>query len=215
MDFKGHKLFTDMSVEVAESLYSSLKIKREKAKKGKIVFRFSSVNDKIGYVVSGKGAILKCDAHGNQTLLELLPSDSLFGNMFAYAHKDDEYVVLFAKTDLVIDYVPQSELMKSCGESCDCRHKFITNVLSLIGQKTASLSERVEIISNRTIREKLACYFSIQSTKIGSKEFKLPLSLTDLADYLSCDRSAMMRELKRLKEDGVLSIKDKKVQLLT
>ena len=34
--------------------------------------------------------------------------------------------------------------------------------------------------------------------------FTLPFSLTDLADYLNVDRSAMMRELKLLKEDGLV-----------
>ena len=42
------------------------------------------------------------------------------------------------------------------------------------------------------------------STRKLSKTFELPLSLTDLADYLSVDRSAMMRELKLLKEDGLV-----------
>lgn len=213
MDLVGNKLFLGVNEELAQNLYSSLKIKREQFNKGQIAFRFSSSNNKIGYVVSGKAEIIKCNAQGNQTLLETLPSHSLFGNLFAYAHKDNEYVVVCAKTDLIIDYIPQSELMKSCGESCDCRHKFITNVLCLIGEKTAMLGERVEVISNRTIREKLLCYFSIQSSKCGSNEFKLQISLTELAEYISVDRTAMMRELKRLKEDDILIIKDKKVKL--
>ena len=38
MEFIGHKLFADMSEDAAQSLYASLKIKRDKAKKGQIVF---------------------------------------------------------------------------------------------------------------------------------------------------------------------------------
>ena len=47
------------------------------------------------------------------------------------------------------------------------------------------------------------------SAKNFSKTFTLPFSLTDLADYLSIDRSAMMRELKNLKNEGII-IKNRK-----
>ena len=47
------------------------------------------------------------------------------------------------------------------------------------------------------------------SAKNFSKTFTLPFSLTDLADYLSVDRSAMMRELKSLKNEGII-IKNRK-----
>ena len=41
----------------------------------------------------------------------------------------------------------------------------------------------------------------------------MDLTLTDLADYLSIDRSAMMREIKNLKNDGFIEIINKKVYL--
>ena len=42
----------------------------------------------------------------------------------------------------------------------------------------------------------------------------MDFSLTDLADYLSVDRSAMMREMKLLKEDGVIKKNGDKVTLM-
>ena len=41
------------------------------------------------------------------------------------------------------------------------------------------------------------------------------MTLTALADYLSVDRSAMMREMKRMKEEGVLSFRGRSVELYT
>ena len=40
--------------------------------------------------------------------------------------------------------------------------------------------------------------------KAGGNTFTLPFSLSTLADYIATDRSAMMRELKRLREEGVV-----------
>ena len=44
----------------------------------------------------------------------------------------------------------------------------------LVAEKASALSERVEVLSRRSIRDKLLCYFSLQSTRGGSNTFDLP-----------------------------------------
>ena len=39
------------------------------------------------------------------------------------------------------------------------------------------------------------------------------MKLTDLADYICVDRSAMMRELRKLKDEGKVKIENKIVEL--
>ena len=73
---------------------------------------------------------------------------------------------------------------------------------------------RVELLTKRSTRDKLIGYFTLLSSKSFSKSFTLPFSLTDLADYLSVDRSAMMRELKLLKEDGFIEKTGNRITLL-
>ena len=67
-------------------------------------------------------------------------------------------------------------------------------MMNLLSNKTRSLSERVDVLSRRSIREKLLCYFRQQTEKSGEDVFTLPFSLSVLADYIATDRSAMMRE---------------------
>ena len=43
--------------------------------------------------------------------------------------------------------------------------------------------------------------------------FTLPFSLSALADYISTDRSAMMRELKKLRESGEVQIEGRRVTI--
>ena len=65
----------------------------------------------------------------------------------------------------------------------------------------------------RSIREKLLCYFRQLAESSGKNTFTLPFSLSTLADYIATDRSAMMRELKRLREEGVVSSDGRKFTL--
>lgn len=88
-------------------------------------------------------------------------------------------------------------------------------MLRLISDKAQALSERVDVLSRRSIREKLLCYFHQLSEKAGSRTFQLPFSLSMLADYIATDRSAMMREMKRMKEEGVLRSEGRRITLCT
>lgn len=76
------------------------------------------------------------------------------------------------------------------------------------------LNTRIELLTKRSIRDKLIGYFTLISSKNLNKSFTLPFSLTDLADYLSVDRSAMMREMKSLKEEGFIEKNGNRITLL-
>lgn len=76
------------------------------------------------------------------------------------------------------------------------------------------LNTRIELLTKRSIRDKLIGYFTLISSKNLNKSFTLPFSLTDLADYLSVDRSAMMRELKLLIDEGFIKKRGNKITLL-
>ena len=89
----------------------------------------------------------------------------------------------------------------------------VENLFHLVTEKAMFLSERVEVLSRRSIREKLLRYFQLQATKERGRSFLLPFSLSALADYISADRSAMMRELKKMREEMLVTITGRQVTL--
>lgn len=89
----------------------------------------------------------------------------------------------------------------------------VENLFHLVTEKAMFLSERVEVLSRRSIREKLLRYFQLQAAKERGRSFLLPFSLSALADYISADRSAMMRELKKMREEMLVTITGRQVTL--
>ena len=57
------------------------------------------------------------------------------------------------------------------------------------------------------------CCFQQLADKAGSDRFTLPFTLATLADYIATDRSAMMRELKKLRQSGRVRIEGRKVTI--
>ena len=91
--------------------------------------------------------------------------------------------------------------------------RMVENMFHLVADKATALSERVEVLSRRSIRDKLLCYFSLLAARAGGSGFSLPFSLSALADYISADRSAMMRELKKMREEHLLALDGRAVTL--
>ena len=102
----------------------------------------------------------------------------------------------------------------NCNENCDFHSELIKTLPHLFLKEIIDLNTRIELLSKRTIREKLLSYFAIISAKNISRSFVIPFSLTDLADYLSVDRSAMMRELGYLKTDKIIEKNGNRITLL-
>lgn len=58
--------------------------------------------------------------------------------------------------------------------------------------------------SPKTIRERLFSYFSQQVSAQGSNEIIIPFNRQQLADYLNLDRSALSKELGKMRDDGLI-----------
>ena len=77
-----------------------------------------------------------------------------------------------------------------------------------------TLTEKIGHMGKRTTREKILSYLSEQAKKAGGESFTIPLNRQEMADYLAVDRSAMSKELGRLKEEGQISFHKNQFQLL-
>ena len=155
--------------------------------------------------------MIRYDYNGNRSIIESLEENSIFGKMFSYLDNEVSIIATSECEILLFDY---ELLMKRCKNNCTCHVKIMDNILELLSSKIMSLNERVEVLSKRSIKDKLLCYFDLIAKRKGKKSFYLPLSYTELADYISVDRSAMMREIKNLKDDGIISSNGKKLTLI-
>ena len=75
-------------------------------------------------------------------------------------------------------------------------------------------NERIEILSKKSIRNKILTFFDLEYKKRGSKYIYLPYNFKDLAEYLAIDRAAMSRELGYLRDEGFIETKSKRITLL-
>lgn len=171
-----------------------------------MIYDFSKPNQNaVGIIERGTASLIRIDADGVATVLEELHAGGVFGKDLAFAGSREDSLEVVCRTACDVLFIDYPHILKRCENACYHHSLLVQNMLRLMADKAQSLSERVDVLSRRSIREKLLCYFRQQAEKEGADSFTLPFSLSTLADYIATDRSAMMRELKRLREEGAVS----------
>ena len=163
----------------------------------------------IGIVLEGYLQIIKTDYDGKQVIIEELTEGHLFGTTLSNLNYTEVSIV--AKEDSKILVIEYSMIFNSNNVK-PYISKFLKNLLDITTDIINERNNHIQILTKRSIRDKLLEYFNLNKTP-GSKILYLPSTITDLANYLAIDRSAMSRELKNLRDDGFIETKGKRIYL--
>ena len=190
-----------------------VRIQKKLFTKGQIITTYIEKRKQICILVNGTADLIRYDLKGNKDIIETFRSNDIFGEAFYPVNTNNELFVLATQNCEVLLFL-YDDIHVKCRNNCRFHSTLVSSILDLVIKRTVHQNTRIEILSKRTIREKLLSYFSILSSKAFSKNITLSYSLTNLADYLSVDRSAMMREIKTLIDDGIIEKNGNKIKLL-
>ena len=172
------------------------KAQSKKVLKNNTITTYIKNRNQFCILKKGKADIIRYDVNGNKTIIETLKSNDVFGEVF-FPIKTNSELFVIAKTNCEVIFFLYNDILKHS-------NTLNTNLLNLFLNRTIKQNIRIELLTKRSIREKLLSYFSFLSIEYNKKDFTLPLSYTDLADYLSVDRSAMMREIQHLQKENII-----------
>ena len=92
--------------------------------------------------------------------------------------------------------------------------KIQKNLLLIATNKNIILSNRSFCTAPKTIRERLSIYFSQQAMINKSSDFTIPFNRQQLADFLNLDRSALSKELCKMRDEGLIEFNKNHFKLL-
>lgn len=172
--------------------------------KGAIITFEEEIINHVGVVLEGKVDMVKEDLWGNRTMLVRMGKDEVFGETFACGEDAISMVTFAAAERTQVLFLSFSRVMHTCSHACAFHQTLIENMVRIIARKNRELMRKVEVVSKRSLREKILAYLSIQAQQQGKKTFEIPLGRLEWAQYLCVDRSALTRELAKMQEEGIL-----------
>ena len=182
--------------------------------KGEIIaFEEENINH-VGVVLSGAVDMIKEDVWGNRTMLLRTYPEDIFGETFACGEDSLSVVTFVASQDCRVMFLSFCRVMHTCTHACQFHQTLVENMVRLIARKNRELMRKVEVVSKKTLREKILAYLSIQAQSQGKKDFEITLGRVEWAEYLCADRSALTRELSKMQEDGLIRYRRNTFEIL-
>jgi CRP/FNR family transcriptional regulator, dissimilatory nitrate respiration regulator len=172
--------------------------------KNQIIIREGMEISNLGIVIDGSVQVIREDIMGNRMIVASLSTGEIFGETFACAGIEASPVSVIADEPSIILWISIRRIVTPCSTSCGFHSQLIMNLLKILAKKNLYLNNKMELLSKRSIREKIVSYLVEQANQHKTSVFDIPLNRNEMADYLCIDRSAMSRELSKLKDEGVL-----------
>ena len=170
------------------------------------------MDDFFAIIESGSLQLVYNDYEGNKTILEEFQEGNVFGSLISQIHSNE--ITCITKEKTKITYIEFNQITNNEIIRTDSYILFIKNLIKILSEQVTAKNNRIELLTKKTTRDKILEYLKLESKKKGSKTFTLPITFTELANYLSVDRSAMTREIKYLKNEGFIETHGRKISIL-
>lgn len=197
-------LFQNIPDSALLGLMDCLEVSVKSFEKNQVIFWAGQAVTQVALVLSGEVQLWEEDILGNRSIHNrFLPADT-FGEVYACTDHSLMIASAVAVKPTEILLIEQHRLLGKTGCAGPYHRQLIENLLMITSRRALTLTRKVSFLSRRTLREKLLAYLSTQARLAQNCHFSIPFSRQELADYLSADRSALSKELSKMKDEGLL-----------
>lgn len=214
-ELKSTKIFNSATEFECQAMMFCFKTRFKTFDKNQSIIKQGDKMEDIILILKGSGNVENVDSLGNISIVMQLKKGDVYGVESAYA--GDEYYkdsVIATDKSLVL-FMNKHRLINPCENRCKRHDLVIKNLMRLVAESNIKLLDKLNHISKKTTREKLLSYLSSVSEKSKSNYFEIPFNITELANYLSVDRSAMSFELSKMKKEGLIDYDKRQFHLFS
>ena len=182
--------------------------------RGETLLEPDSPASEVGIVLEGAVQIVRDDYYGNRSIQARAEVGDMFAEAFACAGVERLPVAVEGVESGRAMLIRLRRITETCSNACAFHNRMVMNLLSAMAERNLQLNRKLEITSQRSIRDKLMTYLSGQARLANSTEFTIPFDRQGLADYLCVERSTLSAEIGKLRREGVLESERSSFKLL-
>ena len=204
-------LFQGLSQTEIDRILDTTGYTQKKYYAGEMIMHQGDKVHDIGIVTSGVATGKKYTADGEEIVVQVLTENKIFGDVLSGADGFASPVTVQAQTDCSILFINYEKLLYS---PLPQAHRILQNMIQNISLKYFAQNRRMEILMMKSVRSKVMAYMQWQATVNSSNSFSINMDRQLMADFLGVDRSALSRELSRMKKDGLIDYHKNRFTLL-
>lgn len=197
-------LFRGIEKQEVEHMLGCFLPKVSSYKKGEIITIEDTQYDGIGIVLAGLATISKTNEVGERVIISQIVEGGVFGEMIAFAKKKRWPATVIAESDVDVMFIRPEAITHHCSRMCVGHRQLMVNMLEILSMKALNLNRKVQYLSIKSMRGKLCKFLSEEWSKNEKDIFDIPFNRNELAEFLNVSRPSMSRELKKMKEEGLI-----------
>lgn len=215
---RDYPLFYRLEKEEIAKILTCFSFKQKKYNKDEYILLEGYPVQTIGIIIHGTVLMEKSDILGNHCFLTELREHEIFAEPFMGFAVQPSFVNYKAMDHCSILFFNYKDMWQPCEYNCTCHSIFTENLMNLLAMKTRTLLAKIEILSKKSIRERILTFINLLQHNnhimgikdnfthpdLKNNQIFIPYNHTELAEYLGVNRSAFVRELKKMKDEGII-----------
>lgn len=194
-------LFKDFNCTNLCKLFENIDYKIIDVKKDILLHQTNDTCTQLIIILKGNVLLEKFNSFNNKslTIYNFRESDIIGANTL-FAENNYFKLDVYSKSNCTLLYIPKQEILNIC-EKDIC---FLQNFLGHLSKKSQFLLQKIDFLSNKNLRTSIINFLEYKYSETNSKIINIGMSKTELAKVLGVERTSLSRELKSMKDDGLI-----------
>lgn len=206
-------LFSGIPENAYSEVLSALNARQESYRKNETVLNIGDLSRRAGIIISGAIEVAFYDEIGNCVNVNHFGAGEMFGAALVCAHVKNSPMHISAASDCHILFLDFEALMlPELSVSPHCM-RIALNLMQDFARRSLFLNQKIRIMGQKKLRDKIKIYLASLPSGVDGR-INIPFSKTELAEYLYADRSALSRELSRMRDEGILDWSGRTIRIL-
>lgn len=204
----AHPIFRGLKSFEMYEIVSKIEIKQYM--QDEIIYMLNEKDYKLGFILSGEVCLNNQNYWGEVMKVTSYYAYDIIGEEFAFASDSELPVFIKAVCTCEMAFLDISVFFMLASKY----PLLMKNTLHYLAIQKQQLEDRILIMSQSTIRNKVKVYLSKQVQKHRNFKFNIPHNRNELAIYLGVDRSALSAELSKMRQEGFIQYRKNTFTLL-
>lgn len=202
---KSYRLFSGIAPEDIPHALQCLHAIQAEFGKGDVLLNIDQTTDEAGLLLNGCAQVVIDNMLGRRIVVEHIMPGDVFGEIALGPGVQKTPVCIRATGKCTALKLKIGKIVSPHACSCHFRTTIMENLLISMSEYNRKLNQRLDILSYRTLRQKIQAYLLMRMQETGNHQFSIPFNRNDLADYLQIERSALSRELGKMRDEGLIA----------
>jgi CRP-like cAMP-binding protein len=209
VDLSACPVCSKIKIDDEETFLDDLKCSIKAYSKNELIIRQGDVCDALYMLTLGSVKTEMITENGNILGIEIIKAPRPLAPAFVFSDNNRFPVDVTALEEVEIMKIPKTEIMRLMVTNPDFMSSFMTHNAN----RTQFLTNRLQLLSIKTIKGKLA-HFLMENSKGDGISFEINRNQTELADFFGVARPSLARSLSEMVQDGIISINKKEYTIL-